>query len=93
MPSPDVGTTRTRRHRRFVRLRIVTLVVVLLMIVPGISYAQALTAPGYASWSDRSVGWVRDNGGAPLVNAIENWWYTRQAPANAAPMAASLPGQ
>ncbi|MEO7586613.1 MAG: hypothetical protein ABIS84_01145, partial [Arachnia sp.] len=92
MNSPDVRITR-RRRRRLLRLKLVALVVVILMIVPGISYAQAMTAPGYASWSERSVGWVRDNGGAPLVNAIENWWYTRHAPSNAAPDAAALPGQ
>ncbi|RMB61958.1 hypothetical protein [Tessaracoccus antarcticus] len=79
-------------RRRVRRLRIVALVVALLLIAPGISYTQALTAPGYASWSERSVGWVRDNGGAGMVDAIENWWYTRHAPSNATPLTATLPG-
>ena len=88
---PESGPRDALKRRRYLRLKIVALVVAVLMIVPGVSYAQAMTAPGYASWQDRSVGWVRDNGGAPLVNAIENWWYTRHAPSDAAPPAAALP--
>ncbi|MGV8846435.1 hypothetical protein [Tessaracoccus sp.] len=95
--TPDPTTT-TRphqplKHHRHPQLKIVAWVLVLLMIIPGISYAQALTAPGYATWQDRSVGWVRDNGGAPLVDAIENWWYTRHPPADTAPPLSSLPNQ
>lgn len=81
------------KRRRHLRLKIVALVVVVLMIAPGISFARAMTFPGNASWQDRSVEWVRDNGGAPLVNAIENWWYTRHPPANTAPPLSSLPTQ
>ncbi len=90
-PKPSSNNPDAPTRRRHLRLKIVALVLVLLMVVPGISYAKAVTAPGYASWPDRSVGWIRDNGGAPLVNAIENWWYTRNPPANTAPPLSSLP--
>ena len=33
----------------------------------------------------RSVEWVRDHGGSPLVDAVENWWYTRKPPPTVAP--------
>lgn len=89
---PEPTLPPTRKQRSHTRLKIVALVLALLMLVPVVSYAQAMTAPGYASWQDRSVGWVRDNGGGGLVNAIENWWYTINAPANAAPAAGTLPG-
>ncbi|WP_417235194.1 hypothetical protein [Arthrobacter sp.] len=79
------------RRRRRHRLRLIALLLALLMVVPGISYAQALTYPGNASWADRSVGWVRDNGGAGIVNAVENWYYTLHAPSTGAPEASSLP--
>ncbi len=101
MNRPDVITTGTPpqpsppnapKRRRRLWWKIVALTVGLLMVVPVVSYTEALTAPGYASWQDRSVGWIRDNGGAGLVNAIENWWYTVHAPANEAPAAAVLPG-
>ncbi len=59
------------------------LVVVLLLalaVPAGISYGRALTYPGDASFSVRSVEWVREHGGAPIVDAVENWYYSRQAP-------------
>jgi hypothetical protein len=72
------------RTRRRVRLRRALLVVVgALMLVMGFSYVRALTYPGSASWLDRSVEWVRDHGGSPLVDAAETWYYSRQTPAAA----------
>jgi hypothetical protein len=47
------------------------------------SYSYALVYPGEASFSVRTVEWVRDHGGNPLVDALENWWFTRRAPAAA----------
>jgi hypothetical protein len=42
---------------------------------PLFSYAQALTYPGDASVEVRTVEWVRDHGGGPLVDLAESWWY------------------
>jgi hypothetical protein len=50
---------------------------VLLLAWPVDSYVQALTYPGDASFSVRTVEWVRDNGGSGLVDLAENWWYSR----------------
>jgi len=60
-------------------------VVVGLLAVPGTSYAQALTYPGSAPFSVRSVEWVRDHGGSPVVDAVENFWYSHHVPTGAAP--------
>lgn len=49
--------------------------VVSLMVV-GISYGRALAYPGAASLAVRTVDWVRDHGGAPVVDVAENWWYS-----------------
>lgn len=57
----------------------------------GLSYVQALTYPGNASWQVRTVEWVRDHGGAPLVNVVENWWYGHNAPTGSAPAPEALP--
>lgn len=84
----------TRPRRRTVggprrrRLTAAAALVALLVVVPaGISYGRALTYPGNASFSVRSVEWVREHGGAPVVDAIENWYYARQAPsATGAPL-------
>lgn len=50
-----------------------------------VSYGRALGYPGQASFSVRTVEWIRDNGGGGLVDAAENWWYTRDAPPTSAP--------
>lgn len=70
-----------RKERRAARSRLhniirrtVALVLLAFLVVVGWSYGRALTAPGTDSWTDRSVEWVRDHGGAGLVNRIENWW-------------------
>jgi hypothetical protein len=64
---------------------------ILLMAVPATSYTQALAAPGGGGWQVQSVEWVRDHGGAPVVNMIENWWYGRQAPSSGDPAHSSIP--
>ena len=64
---------------------------VALLGVPATSYVSALTAPGSADWQTTSVEWVRDHGGGPLVDAVENWWYAHNRPTGAAPAAGTLP--
>jgi hypothetical protein len=80
-----------RRVRRRRCRRIIALLLVLLMVPPTVSYVRALTYPGSASWQTRTVEWVRDNQGAALVNALENWYYTRHQPSNSPPSQATLP--
>ena len=75
------------RHRKYGsgpgrRLMIVGLALVVavpLAILSG-SYVRALTYPGSASWQDRTVAWVRDHGGGPLVDAVEAWYYSHNQP-------------
>jgi hypothetical protein len=73
-----------------VRVTVAWLVMCAVAVV-GCSYVHALTAPGYATWTDRTVGWVREYGGAPVVDALENWYYTRHPPPKAVPDHGSLP--
>jgi Phosphodiester glycosidase len=55
-------------------------VLVVLMIPVVWSYFRVLTAPGTDPVSARSVEWIRDNGGADIVNRVEHWWYTNHPP-------------
>ncbi|MBU2668001.1 phosphodiester glycosidase family protein [Actinoplanes bogorensis] len=77
------------RRRRL--LGLVALFLAIVMIVPGVSYVQALTAPGSATFTMRTVDWIRGHGGNPVINAIENWYYTRKKPAAGPPDSATLP--
>ncbi|MDJ0319936.1 phosphodiester glycosidase family protein [Pseudarthrobacter sp. PS3-L1] len=83
---------KTSRPRKTHRVRRIILIVSLsLSLVPLSSYAQALTYPGNASFADRTVGWLRDNGASGVVNTIENWYYTHHAPSAQAPPPDAIP--
>ena len=56
------------------------LVVVLALIPVGWSYANALTAPGSAPVSARTVEWIKEHGGGPLVVWAEKIWYSWHKP-------------
>jgi hypothetical protein len=75
--SLQVPAKKARRRRR---RRWIALAVCLLLVVPAISYARALTYPGSAPFSVRSVEWIREHGGGKLIDTIETWKYSRQAP-------------
>lgn len=68
--------TRSRRGR----LLRIALVLGAVLLLPGVSFAQAMTYPGNAPFSVRAVEWVRDHGGGPIVDQIETWLYTRNPP-------------
>lgn len=72
------------------RARWIVAALVALMIWPSVSYTQALAYPGNASFTVRTVEWVRDNGGGGLVDLIENYWYA-QGPSARTPDPAGLP--
>lgn len=73
--APRYGLPRTRR-----RVAILLLTSVLILLTPGVSFARAMVYPGSASAPVRAVDWARDQGAGGLVDAMENWWYTRNPP-------------
>lgn len=81
-----------RRPKRFRRIRRgVFWLTMVLVLLTSISYVRALTYPGNASFADRSVGWVRDHGGGGLVNAVENFLFTRNPPGDVPPATGTIP--
>jgi hypothetical protein len=93
--SDDPGASRRGERRRRSPTRrsvaVAALVLVLVAALPGWSYGVALTAPGSATWGARSVDWIKDHGGAPAVDAIENWWFSHDVPSSGPPAASQLP--
>jgi hypothetical protein len=73
------------------RGKIIAVVAVAALVYPGVTYTQALTYPGDATFSVRTVDWLREMGAGSMINSIENWWYTRHPPSAAPPPAGSLP--
>ncbi len=87
--NPQLSRPSVKRSRR--RLRRVVVVFLLLITYPAVTYVQALTAPGAATFTARTADWARQMGAGPIVNALENWYYTRHPPANSAPSGDALP--
>ena len=79
-----------RPRRRWLRYLAVVLAVA--MLYPVVTYLRALTYPGNASVAVRTVDWLRDDMGmGPVVNSIENWWFTRHTPSDGPPAANAVP--
>jgi Phosphodiester glycosidase len=55
------------------------------------SYVTTMLQPSSLPLSIRTVEWVRANHGASLVDTVENWYYTWQAPATGGPALHALP--
>ncbi len=79
-PPTDAGSEEAPSPRRRRRWRTVVAIVLVLLVPVGWSYGNALTYPGSASASVRSVDWLRSHGGAGIVNQAEVWYYSRQEP-------------
>src|SRR5689334_14669453 len=80
-----------RPPRRWTAVGLAVAIPVAVLSAPAVSYMTVLTAPGSADWQTTSVEWVRDHGGGPLVDAVENWWYAHNRPTGTAPAAGTLP--
>jgi len=78
--NPRIARIAGVAHSRRRHVMTVTAFVVLALLFPAISYARALLYPGHASVAARSVEWIREHGGNGLVDAIETWKYTHDAP-------------
>ena len=86
---PPSAAGRPGAPRRWV-LAVLVVAAVAAVSAPCASYVGALTYPGDASVTVRTVEWVRDHGGGGIVDLVENWWYARP-PAAASLVPADLP--
>jgi Phosphodiester glycosidase len=73
--------------------RVLLLTAVLALIPAFISLGSAMTQHSNSSFGIRFVEWMRDNGARGLVNKIENFYYSLNAPAKGGPALHRLPGQ
>ena len=81
---------RARRRRR--RVRRVGLVVVVVLLSPAVySYATTMMQPSSLPLWPRSVEWLRAHHGNWLVDEVEHYYYTWQAPAPGGPQLKTLP--
>jgi hypothetical protein len=93
-PDSELDRSGSRRRRRRIRIRIgaIAVGVALVLLPPLYSYTSALTGPGSDSLQARTVEWARDNHLGPVVDRLENWYYSRhQAAVGGVPQVSVLP--
>ena len=74
------------------RVRRIALLAASLCLLPAlISYVVAMAQPTNSSFFVNSVEWLRDNGARGIVNRVENWYYSMNAPAQGGPALRRLP--
>ncbi len=88
---PSRGRSDTHGWRRIRRIAVIA--AGLVMIPAAFSYVHAVTQPSDSSLGVNTVEWLRDNGARAIVNQIENWYYSLNAPSTGGPALKSLPRQ
>jgi hypothetical protein len=92
-PSPR-RTRAVRPPSRWSRARRIALLAATLCLVPVVvSYVHAMLQRSDSTLGIRTVEWMRDNGARGLVNTVEDWYYSMNAPARGGPALRSLPNQ
>ncbi len=79
-PPRRVRANPERRARRWRIALAVVCVTALALVIPAVSLAQAMTAPGNLSPTEKGVEWLRDHGFGGEVNRVEHWWFTNHQP-------------
>jgi hypothetical protein len=102
-PDPFQARPQNRRRRPsrrrpdlagWPRVRRIALISAGLVILPAlISFITAVTGPSNSSLGVNTVEWLRDNGARAIVNQIENWYYSLNAPSKGGPGLKALPTQ
>jgi hypothetical protein len=83
--SPLGAKPRSRRHRkprgpRPLWVKVAAIVVLVLLLIPTVSFVKAVTSPDNLSVTERAAEWMRDNHLGPVLNRIENWWLSNHQP-------------
>jgi hypothetical protein len=81
-----------RRRRRRWRVRTLVALTMLVLLAPvAYSYATTMMQPSSLPLWPRSVEWLRAHHGNWLVDEVEHYYYSWQAPAPGGPQLTSLP--
>src|SRR5580704_5130151 len=93
--APLAGTNASRKRRTGrPRWRRVAAIASVLVILPAlVSYVSYIASPSNSTVGVNTVEWLRDNGARAIVNQIENWYYSLNAPAKGGPALKALPTQ
>jgi hypothetical protein len=86
LPPPPEATGRRQRRRKKVRkprplwLKITAGVILVILLIPTVSFVRAVATPNNLSFTERGAEWMRDNHLGGVLNTIENWWLSNHQP-------------
>jgi Phosphodiester glycosidase len=76
------------------RIRRVALLSATLVMIPvAVSFVKTVARPSNSGFGINAVEWLRDNGARAIVNQIETWYYSLNAPSTGGPALKALPKQ
>jgi Phosphodiester glycosidase len=85
-------TIRPARRRQRRRVRRLVVLTILVLLAPAVySYTTTMMQPSSLPLWPRSVEWLRANHGNWLVDEVEHYYYSWQAPGKGGPQLTSLP--
>ena len=80
-PGSDRAKRRKKARRRAPRwLKITALVIALLLLLPVISFTNAMITTQNLSFAERGAEWMRDNHLGGVLNTVESWWLRAHQP-------------
>ena len=85
-PTPEAADggpapKRKRRRRSVPRwVKIAAIVLAVLLVVPTISFTNAMITTENLSFTERAAEWMRDNHLGGVLNRVESWWLSRSGP-------------
>lgn len=81
-------------NSRWPRVRRIALLSACLCLIPVVvSYVRTMTQRSDSSLGIRTVEWMRDHGARGIVNTVEDWYYSLNAPSKGGPALRALPAQ
>lgn len=77
----DGAKRRKKTRRRAPRwLKVTALVIALLLLLPVISFTNAMITTQNLSFAERGAEWMRDNHLGGVLNTVESWWLRANQP-------------
>ncbi len=84
LPQPP-GAPKGKRKKKVRKpkprwLKITAIVILVILLIPTVSFARAIVTPNNLSVTERAAEWMRDNNLGFVLNSVENWWLSKHQP-------------
>jgi hypothetical protein len=78
--SPRKRKTWSHRKARPVWMKVSAVVLIVLLLIPTISFTYSMATLSNLSFTERGAEWMRSNNLGGVLNTVEGWWLSRNQP-------------